>query len=384
MSKKNLKRRAIFELEPDGFSIHTFELSREITRHEWEDTKKKLYDKNVEGGTLWIRKTSKRERGDFYCGAFSEHGVRITLEHNQPKDGYDSHYIRITINPRKLLDPDCSYLGILTPEKGVVKRLSKAFHSLLKGSVFPDKVDDYKLSRLDFCVNIHCDNKKLFQELIRVSAKTPTPYGLKRVFHEEKDKKKERLYNKHYIHFTCGVYDLVVYDKTYQMTAEGLKVGFEKWPQGVLRYEIQLKRSLIRNVEKKQSFDHITDLLEYFVANSAPYLLNGFQQYFPPAYHYKEGDLLNWLGVICDDSDPWFSIRDIYRAVKKHGADGFHLKDLPGSEESIKKALRWYRHEEVSPVPLRKHFSAKKMPNFSLLLEQIVKGSVNVEYIRFK
>ncbi len=82
MSKKNLKRKAVFELEPDGFSIHTFELSREITRYEWEDTKSKLYEKNENGKKLWIRKTDKRERGDFYCGAFSENGVRITLEHN--------------------------------------------------------------------------------------------------------------------------------------------------------------------------------------------------------------------------------------------------------------------------------------------------------------
>lgn len=384
MSKKNLKRKAVFELAPDGFSIHTFELSREITRFEWDSIKRSLYDRNVKGGTVWIRQTDKRERGDFYCGAFAEHGVRIILEHRQPKDGYDSRYIRMTINPRKLLDPNCSYLGILPPEEDIAKKLNKAFHSLMKNDVFPGEMNDYKLTRLDLCVNIQCDNKKLFQELVRVTAKTPTPYGLERVFHKEKDKKKERLYNKHYIHFSCGSYDLVLYDKTYQMTKEGLKVGFEKWPQGVLRYEMQLKRPLIRKLEKGWTFESITDLLDFFVTNSANFLIARFQKDFPPAYHHKDGDLFYWLCEICDDSDPWFSMRGIYSAVKKYGADGFSLEDLPDSKESIKKAMKRYQNAGVSPVPLRKNFSAQQMPNFSLLLEQIFKGSVSVEYIRFK
>lgn len=44
MSKRTeLKKTAVFELEPDGFSIHTFELSKRLTMYEFQQMKSKLY-----------------------------------------------------------------------------------------------------------------------------------------------------------------------------------------------------------------------------------------------------------------------------------------------------------------------------------------------------
>ena len=41
---KNIKKKICkFVLEPDGFSIHTFELSRRLTKHEFDQIKGELY-----------------------------------------------------------------------------------------------------------------------------------------------------------------------------------------------------------------------------------------------------------------------------------------------------------------------------------------------------
>ena len=43
-SKKVRKhRRAEITLEPDGFSIHTFELSMKLSKSEWKKCKQRLY-----------------------------------------------------------------------------------------------------------------------------------------------------------------------------------------------------------------------------------------------------------------------------------------------------------------------------------------------------
>ena len=72
-------KNATFNLELDGFSIHTFPLSRQLTQSEYYALKKNLYS-DYPG----IYKTdSKGEDGAAYifhhCNAFNRYGVRICL-----------------------------------------------------------------------------------------------------------------------------------------------------------------------------------------------------------------------------------------------------------------------------------------------------------------
>ena len=105
------------------------------------------------------------------------------------------------VSPRKVIDPSASYIGIFPPEKSSITELQAAFHALLEQSAFNDQLDDYYFSRVDLCVNMRCDHKKIFREVVRVLRKLLTPSKYKRVSHKEKDKKKASKYNKHYIKF---------------------------------------------------------------------------------------------------------------------------------------------------------------------------------------
>lgn len=227
------KKTANFTLAPDGFSIHTFELSRKLAKGEYRNIKSSLYTKAKTDG----RKMYQAEDGPHVCRLFSNHGVRLTLHHNHQSE-YSSYLIKMVINPRKLIDPECSYLGILKSKKSSIRQLSKAFSALFKGTEVNSDIDAYYVSRLDFCTNVHCDNSAIFREMVRVLRKLPTPAKYKRILktvdpnakNKKELKKEANLYNKHYIKFACGTHELVIYDKSYQISNEGLDVGYEKLP----------------------------------------------------------------------------------------------------------------------------------------------------------
>lgn len=51
MSKKGLKhKKATIHPEPDGFSIHTFKLSMQLSKSEWHNCKEQLFSEQKKFG----------------------------------------------------------------------------------------------------------------------------------------------------------------------------------------------------------------------------------------------------------------------------------------------------------------------------------------------
>ena len=277
MSKKIQKKRTSFELEPDGFSIHTFELSRQLTHHEYKKLKENLYE------LAEIRKQKRRVYKDSYgihrCWLFSEQGIRIRLE-KFDIGGYDRYYLCMVVNPRQLIDPDPTYLGIFPPEEKSLKQLQGSFKELFLGTRIPDDINGYELWRLDLCVNIRCDQKKIFRELVRVLRKLPTPKKYTRVFYKHEDQKKANEYNKHYLRFVCGTHELVIYDKVYQLVENGIVVDYKDLPESVLRIELHCEREYLRNVQKKENTKNTTQLLALMMLQSQKRITKQFAQCF--------------------------------------------------------------------------------------------------------
>ena len=91
----------------------------------------------------WVRQLAQ------HPDQFSKQPVAVTsginsirLEHNQLVGTY---YLRMVVNPRKLIDPRASYIGILPPEKSSVKKLKKAFSKLFQNTVFENSINAYQL-----------------------------------------------------------------------------------------------------------------------------------------------------------------------------------------------------------------------------------------------
>lgn len=381
MSKKKTQtKRAAFTLEPDGFSIHTFELSRRITHREYRSMKDKLYrqqEQSAKRGWLY---------GDGYgshiCTLYAESGIRsIILEHNQTAD---TCFVRIAVNPRKLIEPECSYIGILPPEKSSVKKLKKAFKELFEDTVFDNDLNSYQLTRLDLCTNIRCDNKKLFRELVRVLRKLPAPPKYERKQYKHKDKKKANRYNKHYLRFHCGTHELVIYDKTYQMRSNDLVVGYENLPEGVLRFEVHCERAYLREVEKKSGVTATDALLWLLIQESEERINSHFSRCFSDVRFAQTEELERLIKQSAfkkESKDAMLQlaarlqrVQSVDKAIEKLEKDGY---DTSGVLDRFDKL-------GVSPIPLWKNFCARGLPGPVELLRSVSGGEITVDYLKVK
>jgi len=176
-----------FQLEPDGFSIHTLEIVKKLSNKEYKRIRDSIYQKCPKG-EMYSDRGWQGEGERYRCKWFWREGLRINLEKNVHKQ-VSTCYLRIAVNPRKLIDPSSSYLGILPPDEESIRTMNEKFTMLLKDSGLPCALNAYQLSRVDLCVNIRCDTSKLFKELLRVMRKLPTPPKYERCYYKGSDRK---------------------------------------------------------------------------------------------------------------------------------------------------------------------------------------------------
>lgn len=381
MSKKIVKHKtARFTLEPDGFSIHTFELSRKLKPTEYYAMKDQLYRQQEQSdGKPWIHKDSY---GNHICQLYTDYGINsIKLEPNRLADTY---YLRMVVNPRKLIDPKSSYIGILSPEKSSIKKLKRAFVELLQDTVFENDINAYQLTRVDLCTNIRCDNRKLFRELVRVLRKLPTPPKYERKFYKHEDKKKANRYNKHYLRFVCKTHELVIYDKTYQMQECGLVVSYEKLPESVLRFEVHCKREYLRKVEKNSGQTDTDMLLWQLMQESEERIIKHFSRCFSDVRFVQMEEIERMIEQSAFKKANKDSMLELASRLQRMQSVDKALDKMEKAGYDTSDLLERFDKLGISPIPLWKNFCAKELPGPVTLLRAVSDGELAVEYLKIK
>ena len=384
MSKKYTKNKtATFALEPDGFSIHTVELSRELGKQAYQTLKDSLYKQQKRsGGRTWIHKDPSCDHGHI-CTLYSECGVRIQLRHNS-KDCVDTFFVRMVVNPRKLIDPASSYLGILPPKESSITSFAKAFKRLFAGTLFDNNIDNYYLTRADLCANIRCDNSKLFRELVRALRKLPTPPKYERKLYKCEDKKKANRYNKHYLRFHCGTHDLIIYDKTYQIRNGNLVIGYEKLPEGVLRFEVHCERAYLRKVEKESRAENTSRLLAVLIDESRGRITRHFSHSFADVRFARKEELDAMIDASSYQKNSKAAMLALADSLQRIQSVDKALEKLKKAEYDTDQILDRFSKLGISPIPLRKNFCAASIPGPVELLRSVSSGDVEVPYIKVK
>ena len=381
MSKKIKTRRTSFELEPDGFSIHTFELSRQLTHHEYKQIRANLYDLQEQLGEK--KKVYKDSYGIHRCWLFSEHGIRIRLEAFNVGE-HKRHYLRMVVNPRQLIAPDPLYLGIFPPKEKSLKQLRDSFKKLFRGTKVPNNINDYALWRLDLCVNIRCEKGKIFRELVRVFRKLPTPKKYTRVFYQNEDKKKANEYNKHYLRFVCGTHELVIYDKVYQLTENGIVVDYEKLPESVLRIEMHCERSYLRDIQKEENIENTMELLTLMVTESENRIIKQFAMCFRTCTFRRIEEIEKRIKAASFHEKKKKQMLQLSRRMQRKQNLDKELKSMAEDGVDTDNLLDAFQKIDTNPVPLRKSFVAPCLPGPVELLRGIAGGNMPVEYMQIK
>lgn len=141
--------------------------------------------------------------------------------------------ISLTVNPRKLLEPDASYLGIVPSYQDTLEEIRDNFTLVMRKAGLPEDMNAWKLHRLDLCVNICWNRKNAAAELIRL-LRLDEP--LSSAFVKESEQRR------HAVRWNNDRVELVAYDKLLQMRREGLTKG-EKLSRSVLRVELHCGRA---------------------------------------------------------------------------------------------------------------------------------------------
>ena len=380
MSKKVIQNRAAtFELEPDGFSIHTIELACKMSCAAWMRLKQSLYEQSGPGEIYKIKGCER-----YHYSGYSAYGITITLECCPHSAGAARYLIGMVINPRKLIDPNSSYLGILPPHKKTVEKLERAFHQLFKQTGIPDDINAYQLRRADLCTNIRCDNKKIFRETVRVLRKLPTPPKYTRKYSGKKNKKEAREMDRHYILFTCGAKELVLYDKVYQVEKGGLEAGGDKLPQGVLRVELHCRRDSIRKLERAWDETETTMLIWSLIQESEARLTAQFSRCFSDAAFCQMDEIINIVHASPYKKQTQQAMCELATALQRKQSVDTALAAIQKDGYATEGILDRFAALGISPIPLWKSFCAKRIPGPVELLRTVSNGSVSVPYIKVK
>lgn len=372
MSKKVKKhKKAEICLEPDGFSIHTFELSMQLSKSEWRNCKEQLYAEQKKSSENFIY-ADKSCKGLHICTKYADAGIRIRLEHIGSKKEHAKYFVRMAVNPRKLIYPQSGYLGILPPEEDSIELLEKAFRHQFRKTPFEKELRKYYLSRVDLCTNIRCDNKKVFRELVRLLRKTATPKKYERILYQHKDKKKANKYNKHYIRLACDSQEIVIYDKTYQLSENDLIVAYEDLPSSVLRIEVHYGRDKLRCIEKEHKTDDPLDLLWLLMQQSQQRICKLVEKCYPDLTYvsYEAG-----LATIKAHRKFPQHVKDAMRTLLTKMR---RMQTIDAAFRSMEKQgiqtdglLRKFDKLGISPIPLRKGYAAKRMPSLTKILRTV-------------
>lgn len=265
-----MRCRDYIRLLIEGFSFHTLELKlifragdaafQRIMRHlEQMSSDKEFYELSIYG------------EGRFFCGHFFEHGIRIYLSRLDERD-----IIKLVINPRKLIDPKAHYLGIMLCDDRSFDRMEKKFAATMEKIGLPTNMNDWTLTRMDLCVNLIFDRKKLPCQIIELIRRGPVIKGFHKedwvTYYSAKPIGENAALKKHSVKFENQSMAFVAYDKCYQMKQEDLPLPKEMRPRGILRLELQCKKDWIKKEAVKHGYTKTTEKIRFLAQNSRHHL----------------------------------------------------------------------------------------------------------------
>lgn len=338
-------------LTSDGFSFHTLELRWNPTDAEFT----KAFDQlkcNSRSGEFYPVK----EGGGVFawrCNALSKNGIRVFLTRGH------KNLISLTVNPRRLLEPDASYLGVVPPQEGALEEIWDSFTLVMRKAGLPDNVNMWKLHRLDLCVNICWNRKNAAAELIRL-LRLDEP--LSSAFVKESEKRR------HAVRWNNDRVELVAYDKLLQMRREGLTKG-EKLPRSVLRVELHCGRAWIRDFIKKEHLETTVDAIQALSQNSRRLILKYAQKCMYGGMYRK---LKAQLEIVEEAGGMKKKIRKRLKSILRT-ANSSSLKEARKglTEEQWETCLAHFQRLGIHPLPLREKCPVKQLPSLLMILNEL-------------
>lgn len=368
-----MRNRNHIYMTSEGFSFHTIEL-------------KQIYNSNRKYAAAFAHLKELSNHNEFYpmkkygdgryfCGHFSNNGIRLYL--TEKKDGLC--IIKATINPRKLIDPECSYLGIMQSDEKSLDRMEDCFTEIMRKARLPEFMDEWSLTRIDLCVNFVFSRKKLPQQMIQLISRGPVLHSYTRdtyTIPAQAAPNGEIHLEKHSVKLSNKSVALVAYDKAYQMKKEDLqlpsKYGMKK--RGILRLELQCHRDWIAEQAAKHKCRTVRDKLDYFSSHSRDYLCDYVDRLYLGG-EYCRYDLLR-SKIEADDSLQGKSkkrMRDFIDLMSSYNDFDIAYQVMAESltEKQLDALMKHFSDLNIAPIPLMKNCKLKAVQSLPSILREM-------------
>lgn len=374
------------QLNSDGYSFHTMELKIHPDRKTFKRALAALYAasekaKNPQGTTYPIKRFQNNTRKPHCSTLLSNHGILLYLTKTRRRNR-SIYTIKAVVNPRKVLEPKAGYLGIAPTDSISMELFQDEFTTLMRKYHLPEFLDEWKLTRLDLCVNLQLNKKKTAREFCRLLQKDLLPSKLERVFFydpmaDAESQRVQKEADKHSICLENGSYSLVVYDKLYQFEAEDL-ADHETWrklPDGILRLELRCYKEYLDKVLDKKELALTSEQIYWLAQHSRELILKKFSKAFSGGIHYKPTK----SEEIIKDSQYHKATRRQLRWLVNRTRYAFNLQQLERGMKkkfgikprTVAKRLEQLEKLDINLVPLRKDFYLSQMPSLPLILEML-------------
>jgi hypothetical protein len=273
-NNKKINSEIKFGITEEGFSMHTFELTKELTYEDYRRIKNSVYERELPD-------CYELKPDVFYIGTFHDSGINVYMHSykNFPPS------ISAIINFKYLGGIGDATEIFTYGDDGVRSSIKLANMSL---SVIDEMLqfNNMTLNRVDLCVNVELEDADETQSILRLIKKTRVPqkYTLRSFKDKDVDKRSFCIYN--------GSVAFKVYDKIFQVFHEGYDKYCDKLNpnRGLLRFELTLERRKINEIAERSGINNETEiLLDYLCANSELIMKNYICMLFPSGSYCRYG-----------------------------------------------------------------------------------------------
>lgn len=330
------------------YSTHTFELTLIV---------------DTENFCKWKDKAFKKAKGNYrvyydednicHDEAFKDEGVKIEYHKNKYKKK-----VKLIINPTELLGGD-DVKKLWKPNNDNMRKLLRKLKEYID-SYFDSKykLNDFKLTRIDFTVNINVGDSKKVSEYIKVLRNIGKVKGFKPKY-DKKDKKDKKI--DHDLSFDLegnsnGV-DFTAYDKEAQSKRKAAK--------GILRVEVRLKNQ--KAIGKYTDETAASKQIKSLAKNSEAIFLDTFTDVVPCGNYYKKKEAVQLIEDNISKQKHREKMLRLVEIIPKKKS--LYLAQKEMNDRNIDKIMAMFAEINVSPVTISKRHNIKFLENlYSYLL----------------
>ncbi len=328
------------------YSTHTFELSLIISTDNFYKWKDKAFKKAKDNYRVYYDK-------DDICHdeAFKDEGVKIEYHKNKYKKK-----VKLIINPTELLGGD-DVKKLWKPNNDNIRKLLRKLKEYID-RYFDSKykLNDFKLTRIDFTVNINVGDKN-----VSAYIKVLRNIGKVKGFSPKYDKSNKKINsdlsfdlegNSNGVEFTA-------YDKETQSKRKAAK--------GILRVEVRLKKQ--KAISKYTDETITSKQIKNLTANSRNIFLDTFTDIVPYGIYYKKKEAVQVIeDNISQKKHKEKMLRLIELIPKKKS---LYLAQKEMNDRNIDKIMAMFAEINVSPVTISKRHNIEFLKNlYSYLLAE--------------